>query len=485
MTVLIADDEELVRFTVRSMIEEYREGINIVEADNGKRLLELVEKEAPAIAFVDIRMPAMNGLEAIAEGKKISPMTQWIVLTGHSEFEYARHALDLRVNNYLLKPVDNEELIRALEGAAQLRLKQIKQRNEDFEHYLQALIQNRAASRDENLLSDTLQQFYGYIFFPGIDSDEKNALASLKKVSIDLRCWFEQLDLSIVPAFLYLDEGVWLVVIASSEPEDQANMDHHISHIAEESSFHIVRTVVSDSVEHFFDHVYHLVTGASLCICLSRGEIIPEKSFSHFSDSLRSGKGSEFILLLNHIVSGIERMSDTAFFHALDSLKKICREAPPSEVNPYLGTLCSRLSHLIEISPESFYSALPEKIEFCRQTLKSDSRQETRSALVRKSEQLARKLFSEAVGVAQVAEILQVTPNYLSSVFKSEKGIGFSQFITELRMEKASHLLLDSDMSIKEVAESLGYTGSRHFARIFRERFGIAPSDFTERYRRK
>lgn len=96
MRVLVADDEKLSRVSLISMLEESERDISIAgEATNGEDLLNALSKMQPDVAFVDIRMPKMNGLEAIEHGRKLSPHTQWVILSGFSEFDYARKALSL------------------------------------------------------------------------------------------------------------------------------------------------------------------------------------------------------------------------------------------------------------------------------------------------------------------------------------------------------------------------------------------------------
>ena len=97
------------------MINEMEAPWQIVgESTNGEELMDLLAEHQPNVAIVDIRMPKMNGLEAILLGKAKSPVTKWIVLSGYSDFQYAQEALRLGVSQYLLKPVSPADLERAL-----------------------------------------------------------------------------------------------------------------------------------------------------------------------------------------------------------------------------------------------------------------------------------------------------------------------------------------------------------------------------------
>jgi len=113
--ILIADDEYLARSGLRSMLEELDLHVEIVcEATNGEEMARMASQYLPDIAFVDIRMPKLNGLEAIRLSRMTSPHTHWLILSGFPEFDYAQEAIRLGVSAYLLKPVNPEELRKVL-----------------------------------------------------------------------------------------------------------------------------------------------------------------------------------------------------------------------------------------------------------------------------------------------------------------------------------------------------------------------------------
>ncbi len=116
--VLIADDEPKIRRGLRTTIERIRPDMKVVaEAEDGEVALALVQKETPDILMIDVRMPFVNGLELI---EKINGMLSdciIIVVSGHDEFEYAQRALQLKVFEYVLKPVPQDVLAGVLARA--------------------------------------------------------------------------------------------------------------------------------------------------------------------------------------------------------------------------------------------------------------------------------------------------------------------------------------------------------------------------------
>lgn len=113
--VLIVDDEEWTRISIRELIDWNKLGIYVIqEALHGKMALEMIRREQPDILITDIRMPVMDGLALLERVHTEYPRMQSIVLSGYSEFEYAKKAIVYGVLDYVLKPIDEEELENAL-----------------------------------------------------------------------------------------------------------------------------------------------------------------------------------------------------------------------------------------------------------------------------------------------------------------------------------------------------------------------------------
>lgn len=115
ITVLIVDDEPLVRSSIRLTLEEINIKTSVVgEAENGEQALEYYKSLMPDVIITDVKMPVMNGLRFIEEVRKIDRVTQFIIISGYAEFDYAQQAINSGVNSYVLKPVKTSELEKAL-----------------------------------------------------------------------------------------------------------------------------------------------------------------------------------------------------------------------------------------------------------------------------------------------------------------------------------------------------------------------------------
>ena len=112
LDIVVVDDDMIVRKGIIKSIDWEKIGCEIVgEASNGKTGLQVIQEKHPQIAIIDIKMPVMDGLELARILSETMPEVRILILTGYSEFDYAREALRLGVKNYLLKPVKAEEMM--------------------------------------------------------------------------------------------------------------------------------------------------------------------------------------------------------------------------------------------------------------------------------------------------------------------------------------------------------------------------------------
>ena len=113
--VVVADDEYKVCQLICQLIDWEGMGMRLVgTASNGLEALQMIEAEKPDLVLTDIRMPGFDGMELLKRARTINPDMEFIIISGYSDFEYAQSAIRLKVSEYLLKPVDPEELTLAL-----------------------------------------------------------------------------------------------------------------------------------------------------------------------------------------------------------------------------------------------------------------------------------------------------------------------------------------------------------------------------------
>ena len=118
--ILIAEDEVWISALIRSIIQKNCAHAEIVgEAPNGRKALEMIGALRPDIVLADINMPVMTGLQVIEEAKKAGFGGKFIIISGYKDFSYVQQALRIGVEDYLLKPIDDEKLCALIEKTAQ------------------------------------------------------------------------------------------------------------------------------------------------------------------------------------------------------------------------------------------------------------------------------------------------------------------------------------------------------------------------------
>ena len=118
MKVLIIDDEPPVRESIKLLIPWDKYGVlQVREACNGEEALEMIERDKPQIVFTDIRMPVMDGIEVLKRLRERGERMKVIIISGYNDFEYVRSALKYGSFDYILKPIDEEELLSVFEKA--------------------------------------------------------------------------------------------------------------------------------------------------------------------------------------------------------------------------------------------------------------------------------------------------------------------------------------------------------------------------------
>ena len=106
MNILVVDDEPLIHISIEKLIHTCSGEETVFHAYNGHQMLDALGEREFALAFVDIKMPGPSGLEAIRQAREIAPFTRYYIMTGFDEFEYAKQAIKLKVDDYLMKPLD-------------------------------------------------------------------------------------------------------------------------------------------------------------------------------------------------------------------------------------------------------------------------------------------------------------------------------------------------------------------------------------------
>ncbi|WP_170311678.1 response regulator transcription factor [Vallitalea okinawensis] len=467
MKILIADDEYLVRESLIALLEEALLKPDIIQTTNGTETLEKVQNFYPDIAFIDIRMPGMNGLEAIRHMKEHCPHTQFIILTGYSRFEYAKEALELGVKSYLLKPITLEELTEALNVASVAKKQMDLYSNSEFEkdiwHFnkwkcsgkIQTLKIIPESSDEANflLLVDHLRQ----LIEKYINHQFYIALKENKEQYIDCICYWD--------------------FKAKDNHEDNC-FDSFYNHLlATLKTFKFPISLVASSecpqvkdlkkAYHQIDNLSLLRIGLgigraySLCHLQSYYRALDDKSLKllvlseHLSKYYLSQKYLEYMKIIN-----------SEPFNSITTTSRALTK-------PIMTYLSTRLPLNLTQGTD-----LLTALKACGESILVKSAS-TQKDPVEQMKQYIHSNYMKDIGISEIADQLDLTPNYISTLFKRQTNKTFLSYLTEVRMLKAKELLA-SPLTISDITSRVGYCSTRHFSKTFKKYYKKTPTAYRE-----
>ena len=489
MKILIADDEKLICYSIESMLEEIGIDKNdITVAYNGKDFLTKLKLVKPDVALVDIKMPKLNGIDALKEAKSFNTRTIYYILTSFPEFEYAKQAIDIGVSGYLLKPVSLEELSNVVRECRDKKKKILKEKNNDYENKINALFNGTISIEDKEFENLLQLKFIPVMFFFDSYEEEKKKIEYQVSFCASLREQLEPfLNLDILFAFTTIDNGTLVLLIASEDTVSSDLMNLVFKRIKgviekEENQNLSVTAITGNLCELKYlkgelDNLKHLSPAR---IVIGTGKIISISQFSNLESK------REYI----EISAEIERLLDyfnenqlIGFKSQLEKLEGLLIDKDHSEM---LRNISRYIHYALnpDIRETSLTSELIEGLNRLTDTFIKERKARNGLAngmIIEKVRAYVEKNYMENIWLAQIAYYLGVTPNYLSAVFHKKTGKTFMSYITEIRLKKAVELLSEDNLKVKEIARQVGYYSPRYFSKIFRKRFGYYPSQLRKK----
>lgn len=456
MKCIIADDEYWVRVSLASMLMEIDPSIEIVgEVSNGAALLDVLAQLSPDLVFVDIRMPRMTGLECMRAARAMYPDIRWVILSGFPEFDFAQEAVSLGAMEYLLKPVRREKLSEVVE---KVRVS-IREKNETLRKILRHDMY--ALMYDDILASDMEEADFTAALFgtdSGLDWQETRRRTECMCESIS--SYFA--DMPDTVAFILSSGRYALVACGADRARQMVEAFERTIAESRQKSFAATACMIGK------------VHGANaLHDAIKRCEELFE---------LRILDGTGRVLSMEELqrtaeLASAEMRGMCSDLELLPQRVSTMRIANVDEKQ--LENLCEYIRITTEIAiPAQARSRWPEYLNTSMQTAKN-------ADFVTLAKGYIEANYALDIGVAQIAEVLQITPNYLSTLFRRVEGVTLSRYLTGVRMECARKLLESSQMCIEQIAREAGYADAHYFTRVFKENFGVYPTKYRKEHEKR
>ncbi len=529
MNVLLVDDERIFREALRVAIPWNELGLSIcAEAQNGEEALEALKENPVNIVLTDINMSRMNGLDFIQKAKSIAPDVKFIIISGYDDFSYAKRAITLGVTDYIVKPIDEEELKKVLidikkrissdkmlrKNIADLNNTVAENRLSLKKNFLTRLISNTLPS-DKNYISENISHYNikvgdGYFAVAYIEISKSNMdewtmqdknlwTFAVENVASELLGEFAEVIIEDIGALYVIllgfkDEKEILkrcelvkMFVSENLPFEICIGVGALKNSIEEiySSFHEAKFVVSavDTLDDSIVAIYSDIRVNTLDVPLS-------KLFnnSDFILSLHTGNTKKCIQMINELflnLNSVKASFRTAYILFLEII--LCCLDYIKEQTPALN------DELLELYNKAYENAISAKntTDMCETVAglvenlhkKTENYQQNNmSLIVKQAIDYIRQNFNDPyLNIEVLAQKTYSSYGHLCFVFKKETNQTINEYILETRMNKAQKLLLSDSMTVSNVALSVGYLNTNYFSKMFKKRYNVLPSELKKR----
>jgi len=516
---MIVDDEPLFREYIRTTFDFESYGFSLCcEAKNGKEALELVLLHDPDVVLTDINMPLMDGLTLSEKLLEINPDISIVLISGHSEFEYAKRAVKIGVSDYILKPFEKEELMLTLlrlkdhiyksleSGYNSLNSDMIKQslllslinkqvslstpmQDELVRHgigtksnffLLTTLsiddIDQKWHSLEEkmlwrfavtNILNELLDESYTYHSFY---DNEGNIVSILEMEGVDT-----QLDMSFHKRLKslineYLGLGVTVGIGTIHPGFDGLRLSYDESLIALNAKF-----IFGSNQAIEFQNLPKETKNFSFYTTTTHEQCLHQLRRLDF-DSIKS----LLMELFNHVHENLlDRAYTRMIYMSLISLVLSYISQAGKSIEDILGNDFSPYHLLSEKSTSEQWEQ--EVIHIFNSTIQYISTyRPSRASLVasKACDYIHRNYMHVELSVSDVASDQYINQTYLRTMFKEEMGLTVSDYLTKIRLENAREMLKKKQYLLSDIADKVGYSDASYFSKSFKKHFGMSPSQF-------
>ena len=502
--ILLVDDEREEREGISWLIEKYEYPLEIMQASNGKEALQCIEKTKIDILFTDVKMPIMDGLELAKKVHDTRPEIKIIIFSAYGEFSYAKQALEANAVSYLLKPIEIEEFQKIMVSV----IESVQRENEEGQRLQTAEVQNR-----RNLL-------YKIFSSAKIEQEEAEKAEQILNLGTGKHCRIldieftenffeehEEIFLQFLKMYLgentsylemYPNEAYVMVrdarFFTGNELEKQVQKILRDLQVKTRSEAAVIISEVVENAEKLEKQLEQMhqiqaeLFGYGNQIVSTRGYYSETELYAQ--DAERAARqmmqaiesmDTELIARQNEqlmkVVASLDKVSKIYLQNLLYSIiKAIYDKVPKIEFEEALALAealfrAKSLKNMMEV----YEQAVEKMLSFIQGEDQDESR------IIQKIKNLIEKEYAKDISLNYVAENVNLTPAYVSYIFKKETGQTLVKYVTDIKMMKARKMLEEGTLKIVQVAKTCGYENQSYFNRLFKNYYGVTPKQLREK----
>ena len=445
INILIVDDEKYEGILIEKCVNWESEGFHIIgNVQCAEDALKLMEKQVPDIVYTDINMPRIDGLELSRRIRDTYPTVRIVIVTGYREFEYAREAIHIGVEEFLLKPIQSDELLAA---AMKLREQILKKREQQ--------------SKDVEIYPVLCQELLRRIVTGYIKSEE--AVEKLSEYQIQL---WKNNGVRGVLLIMNLEDHDMLLKLLEIMNKTIGEKKYGYFFLEKNKIFFVIEETpeIKDLLGTAFEQITELGKDGMVAASVS-------SYYGKIDDSPKILSECEEAL--------VDTMRDerkTLIFHNTISVLKESNKHFDNEEQVKILENISGINTLQEFC-RTLYTLIEETIQTVSQNVGGNT------VAQKAQEYIEQNLDREKLSLNLIASNLFVNSSYLSRIFKQTTGESITKYIMRKRVEKSMELFDNTDLKVYEVAAAVGMPDAHYFGTSFKKYTGKTVNEYKSKNR--
>lgn len=483
----LLDDEPFILEGLKYIIDWEEYGFDVVgTSSNGEDGFNFIKNEDIDLIITDIMMPKMTGLELISNLKKINHNAKFIVLSAFQEFQYAKEAISMGAENYLTKPIDEDELIQTIEGVKK-KIEKIKLEKVDTKIFKNDLILKLICNKNNDGVLDRLR-------LEGVNLNYKNLCVVILEfaeggnINNNILNHIDNLNYEYC---VNLQNQILIIMDKESINKDTLrNLKDDFSSITNEQIY-ISRGKYVDSIDNLNCsyqsakdiHEYKLVYPNISWIREYKEksynlENIDYIDFNHLKKLLLNKDNKESLNYIESIFSKLKKDENL-------TVKQIKTKSIEVFLNVYNYFNDSKIIKGLDLYLEKVINSVNlDQIQLELNNMikhrqsKLEETDDSISPIILKLLRNIEENYSKDLNLKEISETYNINSIYLGQLFQKETGILFSDYLNNFRVNKAKNLLVETSLKAAEIGELVGYANKNYFYRKFKDIVGITPSEW-------
>ncbi|WP_419954573.1 response regulator transcription factor [Neobacillus niacini] len=515
LKVLLVDDEMLTIRMLQSLIDWEKFNLELVGyAQDGVEAYEALLKYEPHIVITDINMPNMTGIEFIKKAKTLNRQTEFILVSAYSDFSYIQKAMKLGCTDYILKPIDELELDDALKKATdKIRGEKEKEHmleKSEFQIKKMELHSFMRTGKDIQRIQKVQEHFSFhfdnyYLLILQLNHRTIDEYVNMHQIEFLQMSYINHILEVILKEyehvlFEYVEDS-WVILLSNIAPDTRIALSQEMIQ-ALHTHFNLnVMACFSDVIHGINPLPFEYKRTKLLCRynfyvdaedILGFGYNCKEEDFTQIKgidlvkeieetlvekDLGRAEKIINEIFYLSKNINPLElHQIYEICFQIIMKLKSLILQSHDKNetMNDLLNVSYESLLELTNVRrlKEFMLNALIETLKH------GQDEKKTYSHLVTEAIEIIRKNYNRNITLEEICNQIAVSKNYFSYLFKREVGITLWNYLTELRLEKAKQLLIETDMKSYEISFQVGYENPSYFSMLFKKSESMTPNEY-------